>query len=102
MSFPIVVSSQHRRLGAEQRRALEMLAAAGLRGCAGPTLLGQGFRVEMLVNLVGEGLAAARREPMKVGTRTITIVHIHITDSGWRALMIERRPSSRPVNGLRP
>ena len=97
MSYAITVSHQQRRLGAEQRRALEMLAAAGLRGCAGPILLGQGFRVGMLVDLVGEGLATARREPMKVGTRTITIVHIRITDAGRQALMTERRSTRRPI-----
>src|SRR5215510_12975436 len=97
MSYAITVSHQQRRLGAEQRRALEMLAAARLRGCAGPTLLGQGFRVGMLVDLVGEGLAIARREPMKVGTRTITIVHIRITDAGRQALMTERRSTRRPI-----
>jgi hypothetical protein len=74
-----------------------MLAAAGLHGCAGPTLLGLGFRVGMLVDLVGEGLATARRELMKVGTRTTTIVHIRITDAGRQALMTERRSTRRPV-----
>ena len=97
MSYAVNVSSQQPRLRAEQRRALEMLAAAGLRGSAGPTLLGQGFRVGMLVDLVGEGLATARREPMKVGTRTITIVHIRITDAGRQALMTERRSMQRPA-----
>ena len=84
-------------VSAEQRRALEMLGAAGLRGCAGPTLLGQGFRVGTLVDLVGEGLATARREPMKVGTRTITVVHMSITDAGRQVLMTERRPTRRSV-----
>jgi hypothetical protein len=97
MSYAVTVSSQQRGLRAEQRRALAMLAAAGLHGCAGPILLGQGFRVGMLVDLVGEGLATARREPMKVGTRTITIVHIRITDAGRQALMTERRSTRRPV-----
>jgi hypothetical protein len=40
----------------------------------------------MLVDLVGEGLATARREPMKVGTRTITIIRIRITDAGRQVL----------------
>jgi hypothetical protein len=41
-------------LSAEQRRALKMLSA-GPQGCAGATLLGQGFRVGMLADLVGDG-----------------------------------------------
>jgi hypothetical protein len=85
MSYATTVSPQQ-HLRAEQRRALEMLAAAGLHGCAGPTLLGHGFRVGMLADLVGEGLATARRETVIVGKRKITTARIRITDAGRRAL----------------
>src|SRR5262249_17801713 len=96
MSYPTTRSLPQRHLHPEHHPTLEKLAAAGLRGCAGPILLGQGFRVGMLVDLVGEGLATARREPMKVGTRTITIVHIRITGAGRQAIMAERRSVRRP------
>jgi hypothetical protein len=47
----------------------------------------------MLADLVGEGLATARRETMRVGERSITIARIRITDAGRQAIMTVRRPS---------
>ncbi len=73
-----------RRLRAEQRRALEMLAAAGLHGCAGATLLGHGCRIDMVADLVGDGLATESQETVKVGKRKITVARIFITDAGRR------------------
>jgi hypothetical protein len=73
-------------LSAEQRRALQILATAGRHGCAGAALLGQGFRVGMLADLVGDGLAAARREAVMVDKREITVVRICITDAGRNSI----------------
>ena len=73
-------------LSAEQRRALKILSAAELHGCAGTTLIGNGFRVRMLADLVGDGLATARRETVKVGKRKINVARIFITDAGRRAI----------------
>jgi hypothetical protein len=73
-------------LRAEQRRALEILAAAGLPGCAGATLLGHGFRIDMLADLVGDGLTTARRESVRVGKRKIRVARICITDAGRQAI----------------
>jgi hypothetical protein len=73
-------------ISAERRRALKILSAAGLHGCAGTTLLGHGFRVGMLADLVGDGLASARRETMRVDKRKITIARICITEAGRRAI----------------
>ena len=73
-------------LSAEQRRALKILSAAGQHGCAGTTLLGHGFRVGMLADLVGDGLVIARRETMSVDKRKITIARISITDAGRQAI----------------
>jgi hypothetical protein len=73
-------------LSAERRRALKILSAAGLHGCAGTTLLGHGFRVRMLADLVGDGLVRARRETVKVGKREINVARIFITDAGLRAI----------------
>ena len=75
-----------RHLGGEQRRALEILADAGLRGCTGATLLGQGFHIDMTTDLVKDGLAAAHRETMGVGSRKIRVARIRITDAGRRTL----------------
>jgi hypothetical protein len=74
------------RLGAEQRRMLEMLADAGLRGCTGATLLARGFKVDMLADLVRDGLATAHRETMRAGGRKIKVARVRITDAGRRAL----------------
>ena len=73
-------------LSAEQRRALKILSAAGQQGCAGTTLLGHGFRVGMLADLVGDGLVIARRETMSVDKRKITIARISITGAGQQAI----------------
>ena len=78
--------SRERHLRAEQRQALEILAAAGLHGCAGATLLGHGFRIDMLADLVGDGLATARRESIRLEKRKITIACICITEAGQRAI----------------
>jgi hypothetical protein len=73
-------------LSAEQRRALKMLSAAGPQGCVGATLLGQGFRVGMLADLVGEGLATARRETARADKHKLTVARICITDAGQQAI----------------
>jgi hypothetical protein len=73
-------------LSAEQRRALKMLSAAGLEGCDGATLLGQGFRVGMLADLVGDGLATARRETVRGNKRKITVARICLTGAGEQAI----------------
>ena len=73
-------------LGGERRRALEMLAEAGLRGCTGATLLARGFKVDMLADLVRDGLATAHRETMRVGGRRIKIARVRITEAGRKAL----------------
>ena len=47
-------------LSAEQRRALEILAAARVRGCTGAALLDHGFCIGMLADLVRDGLATLK------------------------------------------
>jgi hypothetical protein len=84
MSYTITVTS--RELSAEQRRALEILAAAGLRGCAGATLVAHGLDNGMIARLVHTKLATARRETVKAGRKTIQGVRIVISDGGRRAL----------------
>jgi hypothetical protein len=84
--LPMGLQRRRHLLGAEQRRALEMLAATELNGCSGATLLGQGFRVAMLADLVGDGLATANRETKKAGKGRAAGVRIRITDAGRQAL----------------
>jgi hypothetical protein len=70
----------HRRL------ALETLADAGPHGCTGAALLGQGFKIDILAELVRDGLATAHRQPLNAGERQIDVARIRITDAGRRAL----------------
>jgi hypothetical protein len=77
---------QEPSLRPEERRVLEILAAVGLRGCDGATLLAHGFRIDMVADLVHDGLATARCEIMRMGARKIRIARLRITDAGRRAL----------------
>ena len=86
MSHAITVTPRERHLRGEQRWALEILAAAGLRGCTGATLLAHAFSVDMLAGLVHDGLATAHRQTMKVGRRKVQFARMMITDAGRRAL----------------
>ena len=86
MSHTITVTRRERHLSAKQRWALEILAAAGVRGRTGATLLAHGFSVDMLADLVHYGLATAHRQTMRVGKRKIQFARIVITDAGRRAL----------------
>jgi hypothetical protein len=70
-------------LGADQRGALEMLAEWH---CCGATLLAHGFNIDMLAGLVRDGLATARREPVKMDGRIIKVARLRITSAGRLAL----------------
>ena len=63
-----------------------MPIAAGLRGSTGATLLAHGFSVDMLADLVHEGLATAHREPVRVDGRMIKVARVRITNAGRIAL----------------
>jgi hypothetical protein len=80
------MNPQKRRLGRNQRRALEILADTGPRGVTEAALLVQGFRTSMLAGLVRDGLAMVVTEPVRAGGQTIEVVRIRITDSGRTAL----------------
>ena len=77
---------QESQLSAEKRRALEMLAIAGLHGCTGAAMFARGFTIDILADLVRDGLATARRETLTVGRRKITIARVWIADAGQQAL----------------
>jgi hypothetical protein len=77
---------EERQLGAEQRRALKLLADAGQQGCTGATLLGHGFSIGMLADLAWDGLATGHRETVTVGWRKIKVARIRITDAGRTAI----------------
>ena len=68
-------------LTVEQRRVLQMLAGSPT-GCTEPALRAHGFRVGLLVGLVGAGLAITKSETMKAGGRSFGVVRFVITDLG--------------------
>jgi hypothetical protein len=74
------------KVNADQRRALQLLADAGVQGRTGATLFAYGVRIDMLADLLREGLATARREPTKAGERQIEVARLRITAAGQRAL----------------
>ena len=72
-------------LSAEQRRVLE-LVAGGPRGYTKARLLADGFTVDILADLVREGLATLQRGTLRVGGRTIRVERYRITDDGRKAI----------------
>ena len=86
MSHTITVTRREPHLNAEQRRALEILAAARVHGCTGPALLDHGFCTGMLADLVRDGLATARLESKRTGKRKIAVARVRITDAEQMAL----------------
>jgi hypothetical protein len=73
-------------LKTDRRLALELLADAGPHGCTGAELLAHGFKIDILAELVRDGPATARRQPLKAGERQIEAALIRITDTGRRAI----------------
>ena len=72
-------------LDAEQRRALELLAAA-VRGHTEAFMRAQGFTLQLLIDLIREELATAQPETIRAGDQTIEGTRVTITDAGRRAL----------------
>jgi hypothetical protein len=62
------------------------LLAGSSHGCTEAILLTHGFTIEMLILLVGDGLATATSEIAHAGMRPIEIVRVGITDAGRQAL----------------
>jgi hypothetical protein len=77
---------EEHQLSAEQGRALELLADAGEQSCTGATFLAYGFKVDLLAELVGGGLAVVHRQPPEAGEWPIEAARIMITDAGRRVL----------------
>jgi hypothetical protein len=86
MSHTITVRPRKRRLGAEQRRALKLLASS--RQGVNEELLvrGHGISRRMLAGLVRTGLVAEEREVIKAGGKTIEVVRVRITEAGRKAI----------------
>jgi hypothetical protein len=72
-------------LTTEQRQPLAFLAGAP-HGATKVRLLAVGFNVNVLADLVREGLATTHRGSMRVGGRQIRVERYTITDAGRRAI----------------
>ncbi len=71
-----------RHLGAEQRRALRLLASSPF-GVSKAVMVANGFKGQMLSELIRAGLATAQRE-IKAGSQSVG--RVRITEAGRRAL----------------
>jgi hypothetical protein len=85
-----------RRLSAEQRRALEMLADIPRGVTEDLFVLAHGFDSDMIAGLVRVGFATARRETVRAGGKTTEVVHIRITEAG-RQVLETRRTLTKPL-----
>jgi hypothetical protein len=75
------------RLTPQRRRALEILADAGINGATDTILLAYGITRVMLALLVRKGLLArARRETAMAGGKPIEVYRVRITTAGRRLI----------------
>jgi len=72
-----------RHLGAEQRRALRLLASSPF-GLSKAVMAANGFKGRMLSELIRSGLATAQRENITSGRQSVG--RVTITEAGKRAL----------------
>jgi hypothetical protein len=73
-------------LNAEHRRALAMLATAGLDGASQSLLSAHGFGASLVVGLVNLGLVTTMYERVRAGGMSIEVTKVRITDEGHRAI----------------
>jgi hypothetical protein len=74
------------RLSTQQRRALALLASAGMNGVTETIMLARGFTLAKLGILVRKRLAIVRWKPVRAGGKTIEVGRFRITEVGRRAL----------------
>ena len=76
-------------LTAEQRRALAVLARAGLNGSSQTSLMAHGFCISMIAGLIKRGFATLTREKVQAGRRLVTVGSVRITAAGRDVLTAE-------------
>jgi hypothetical protein len=81
----MAVSPRKDGLDADQLRALRMLAGSTI-GYTVTVMMEHGFKLEMLTEVVSNGLARATRGALPGGRRRIEVTWLTITDAGRRAL----------------
>jgi hypothetical protein len=77
---------KRQRLTATQRRALMILAEAGLNGATTTALLANGFRIVTFSRLVRAGLATLTLQRVRAGDRVLVVATVRITDAGRKSL----------------
>jgi hypothetical protein len=78
-----------RRLGAQPRRSLELLALLGQSSDGATEALlvrAYGFTSDMITDLVRAGLATAERETLTDGAGPVEAVRVRITAAGRKAI----------------
>jgi len=75
-----------RPLGAERRRALELLASSRHGVNEEMLVHGHGFSRRMLAVLVRVGLAASERAVMMAGNKPVEVIRVRIADAGLRVI----------------
>jgi hypothetical protein len=88
----ICTTGRQRSPSPRERRALELLAASP-DGCTEAMMVAHGFTIEMMVDLVCDGLASAHVERVVAGNHTIEVACAKITDTGRMALGLLTAPA---------
>ncbi len=78
-----------RRLGPEQRRALELLAGSPHGATEELLIHGHGLSRRLLAGLVQAGLATVERRVIMAGDTLVEVGKVKITAAGRRALAAE-------------
>jgi hypothetical protein len=73
-----------------RHRALAFLAGCP-DGCAEGLMLANGFTVDLMVELVRDGLATATPERVVAGAKQIEVARVRITEAGRRVIGDEQR-----------
>src|SRR5258707_5760397 len=81
-------------LSLDQRRALALMAGAGINGVTETMMLARGFTLAMLGVLVRKRFVIVQWKPVRVGGKMIEVGHFRITEAGRRA--IEGLSSAEP------
>jgi hypothetical protein len=81
----MAVPFRKRHLGAEQRRALQLLASSPF-GATEAIMLTHGFKRQMIASLSRAELATSWGRTVKVDHNAIAVGRVKITDAGREAL----------------
>ena len=80
---------RHHGIEHSRRRALELLAGCGAEGCPEGIMRARGFSIDFMVDLVRTGLATATSERVVMGSATIEVARLRITEEGRRVLRVK-------------